>query len=106
MKIPGFLLRETLSIEPYLGATGAGNSYGPAVSVPARVEPKRQVLRAADGGEIVSTAVAWTKPDVDAPELSRVTWRGQTLTVLTGGVMDDTYLELALGGAGQGGALL
>lgn len=103
MRIPGFLLRDTIAVEPYAGQTGAGESFGAATDLKARVEPNRRLVTTLDGEEVVSEAKAWVKPGQTIPPRSRVTWKGRTLTVLADGEMDGAYLELVLGGAGASG---
>jgi hypothetical protein len=99
------MLRDTLVVEPYAGPTGAG---GPSFGAPldpaprAHVEPKRRMVRTVDGEQVVTAAVAYLRPGPVIPPRSRVTWKGRTLSVLTDGEMRDMYLELNLGGAGEG----
>jgi hypothetical protein len=74
MRIPTSLLRQRITVEPYQGTDGVGRSvYGPAVTAPARVEGKRRSIRKANGTEVISTASITVRPDVYAPEESRIT---------------------------------
>lgn len=103
MRIPGVMLRDTLTVEPYAGATGAGGpSFGAAETHKAHVEPKHRLVQTPDGEQAVSAAVAYLRPGASVPVGSRVTWNGQALTVLAAGELARTYLQLDLGGAGEG----
>lgn len=107
MRIPGVMLRTALVVEPYAGQTGAGGpSFGAALSPAPRahVEPKRRLVRDADGQQVLTAAVAYLKPGPVIPPRSRVTWNGRTLSVLSEGELFGTYLELNLGGAGESGS--
>lgn len=70
--LPGFLLRHTVVIEPYLGQGGNGASYGPAVTVRCfRDDARRQVLN--DRGEqVISEGVCYCPPGTTAPPMSRL----------------------------------
>lgn len=97
------MLRDTLSVEPYVGQTGAGGPlFDAAVTHLAHVEPKHRLVQTPDGEQAVSAAVAYLRPGTAIPVGSRVTWNGQTLTVLSAGELARTYLQLDLGGAGEG----
>ena len=70
-----------ITIEPYLGESGAGPVYGPPVQVEAYVEAKRKLLR--DAAErLVSNSMAVCHLDTTAPAKSRVTVAGVASTVL------------------------
>lgn len=58
------MLTHTLTVEPYLGASGHGPAYGPAVHLPAFVEQHRRTMRNADGRVIASDTVAYVQLDV------------------------------------------
>lgn len=73
-RVPGWLLRHRVSIEPYLGDSAYGPTYGPAVEdIPALVAAKVTQTRDTTGRETVSTAQVITGPDLDCPTGSRVT---------------------------------
>lgn len=102
-RIPGVMLRDTITVEAHTGQTGAGEpAFGAAQSLRAHVEPKRRVVRSIDGEQVVTAAVAYLRPGPSIPPRSRVTWNGRILSVLTDGELGEMYLELNLGGAGQG----
>ncbi|UUN29429.1 hypothetical protein [Streptomyces sp. FIT100] len=75
MRVPDALLRHRVTIEPYLGDSAYGPQYGPPVPhVRALVAAAtKQVRRATDGREVVSTAQVITAPGLDCPPGSRVT---------------------------------
>lgn len=71
--IPRFLLRHTITIEPFTGQGGNGPTYGPAVTVRCfRDDTRRRVLNAL-GEQVLSGTTCYTGPGVTAPPLSRVT---------------------------------
>ncbi|MFJ6074651.1 hypothetical protein ACIQFU_28125 [Streptomyces sp. NPDC093065] len=86
MNVPRYLLRHRITVEPYLGDSAYGPTYGPAVEdVPALVSAAvRQVRRATDGREVVSTTQVITEPGLDSPPGSRITLPdGRTTTAIT-----------------------
>lgn len=102
-RIPGVMLRDTISVEPHAGQTGAGvATFGTAQTLRAHVEPKRRAVRTPDGDQVLTAAVAYLKPGPVIPPRSRVTWNGRALSVLSEGELAGAYLELNLGGAGEG----
>lgn len=99
--IPSWMLKSSISVEPYEGETATGPSWGSAVSVPAHVEPRRRLLVMKDGREVRAEMFALIGPDNTIPPESRVTLSGRRYRVLdvfevpspTGGVH---HLELAM----------
>ncbi len=77
--MPSSLLRQQITVEPYLGDSATGPRYGPAVALRARVEGKRRVVGAVSAGpdvgsDVISTASATIRPpDFDIPAQSKVT---------------------------------
>lgn len=83
MRIPRTLLPNRLKVERYLGPTGLGGpSYGVGVTVAARVDGRRRMVRGPGDTKVQGTAVALVDPSVDAPVQSRVTVDGATYVVL------------------------
>lgn len=72
MKVPTSLLRQTITVEPYLGDSAYGPVYGPATTARGRVEGKRRAVRKRDGTDVISTASITVRPDVNIPTESRV----------------------------------
>ena len=100
MKVPTSLLRETITVEAFLGTGAYGPSYGAAQSLRARVEGKRRVVRKADGTDLISSATATIRPDVTVATESRVTHGAnvyEVVDVIVGeGLTRPAYLELVL----------
>lgn len=100
MRVPSSLLRETITIEAFLGAAAYGPKYGPATSVKARVEGRRRAVRTADGTDVIASATAIVRPEVEVTPESRVVHDGRTyevLDVLVGeGLTRPAYRELIL----------
>lgn len=102
MRIPGFLLRHTIVVEPYLGQTGSGASYGLPVDVRCFVDDKRSKVRNEVGEEVTSESTVFCRLDTDAPPKSRVAVNGRTAYVITanrrdgGGLPTPDHLELKL----------
>ena len=80
--IPSAVLRDTLSIEPYLGEGALGPSFGAAVSVPAKVTSKRSSVTLPDGRKGKCALGALIRPGTEYPILSRVTAGGKTFVIL------------------------
>lgn len=102
MRVPSSLLRQHITISPYLGDSSYGPRWGTPVTVRARVQGKRQVIRRPDGTEVTVTASATIRPGVpvDLPARSKVTWEGRTYEVVGDvighGLSDPAYVELML----------
>ncbi len=84
-RVPPFLLRHRIGVEPYLGDSAYGSTYGPAVEdVPALVDTSPRMVRAPDGREVLAAATFIADPNIDCPPGSRVTLPdGCTATALT-----------------------
>jgi hypothetical protein len=80
--IPSAVLRDTLSIEPYLGEGASGPSYGAAVSVPAKITAKKSSVTLPDGRKGKCALQALIRPGTEYPILSRVTAGGRVFIVL------------------------
>lgn len=62
MRIPGVLLRTPILIEPSLGNTGDGDTYGTAVRVKAAVKTRVEVSNDATGQTITTWATCRIRP--------------------------------------------
>ncbi|CAM2785867.1 MULTISPECIES: hypothetical protein [Streptomyces] len=71
--VPGWLLRHTVAVEPYLGDSAYGPTYGPPVTVRALVAETVRTVRDREGREVTSTAQIIAEPDLDCPAESRLT---------------------------------
>lgn len=103
MLIPGFLLRHTAAIEPYLGTGPSGPKYGPAATVRCFTDERTRVIRSPDGDEVTSSATVYARPDTVCPVKSRVTLAsGRRTTVMAalnrngGGLPTPDHLEIQL----------
>lgn len=87
MRVPAYLLRHRITVEPYAGDTAYGPTYGPPVSdVPALVSEQVRQTRDAEGRQVVSTASVIAGPDLDCPTGSRITLpSGRTTRALSVG---------------------
>ncbi|WP_405018171.1 hypothetical protein OHV05_15390 [Kitasatospora sp. NBC_00070] len=81
-RIPGWLLRHRITIEPYLGDSAYGPTYGPEqTGVPALVAESIRLARAPDGRQTVSTAQVLLAPGTTVPTGSRITLPSGRTTV-------------------------
>ena len=72
--IPTAALRQRITVEPFLGESAYGPTYGTAQrDIPARVVGKRRAVRKTDGTDVISTASISVRPTIDVPVESRVT---------------------------------
>lgn len=101
--LPAFLLRHTVSVEPYLGQGGAGPRYGSAVPVRCFVDEARRKVRNLLGEEVVSEATAYCPLGTTAPEKSRVTLPSERVAYVIatkrrdgGGLATPDHLEVVL----------
>lgn len=102
MRLPRALLVHTITVEPYLGASGQGPAYGPPVEVPAYVEDRQRLVRGRDGLTVAASTVV--RCQLDAPLAGvedRITYRGVVRTALTfarfdGGRRTPNHLEVTL----------
>jgi hypothetical protein len=85
--LPRRLLRDSLTIEKYLGAGGVGAVIDDPVTVLGKVAMIRQLVRNVQGVEVVSEMTVYLHPDDAAPAVpeSRVTFDGRVSTVITSG---------------------
>ncbi|MFI1942058.1 hypothetical protein ACH44C_33610 [Streptomyces purpureus] len=101
--LPGFLLRHTITIEPYLGDSAYGPAYGPAVTVRCFLDEKTRTVRDRTGQEVTSASTAYAPLDTDCPAESRVTLpTGRQTAVIAalrrdgGGLPTPDHLEIQL----------
>ncbi|MFJ5883463.1 hypothetical protein [Kitasatospora cineracea] len=79
--VPGWLLRHRVSVEPYLGDSAYGPTYGPAIELPALVSESTKLVRAPDGRQVVSSAQVLLAPGADVPTGSHLTLPSGRTTV-------------------------
>lgn len=100
--IPGWLLPHSVQIEPYLGTTGNGPAFGPAVTAPAMVQDKRRTVLSPAGEEVSSDTAVFLLPGTVCPSGSWVTAGGRraiAVVVATadgGGLPTPDHVDLAL----------
>ena len=102
IKVPSFLLRDRVTIEPYAGSGAYGDTYGTPRVVKAHVEPTNRLAIARDGQTVRAEAVVILRPeDGPVPVESRLVWGGVTFRVLTAGGLPDevnpSHRELLIG---------
>ncbi|MET9555090.1 hypothetical protein [Streptomyces sp. NPDC006645] len=74
MKLPPWLLRHRITVEPYLGDSAYGPTYGPPVAdVPALVAETIRTVRDREGRQVTSTAQIIAGPDLNCPAESLIT---------------------------------
>jgi hypothetical protein len=89
MTIPARLLTDSVSVQTFSGEGAYGPVYGTASSVSCRAEAKRQLVRGANGEEVVSELTLFVAP-TDGEKFtpgSLVTFAGRTSTVLSASPM-------------------
>ncbi|MFK0069753.1 hypothetical protein RKD32_003969 [Streptomyces sp. SAI-195] len=86
MRLPRWLLRHRVTVEPYAGDSAYGKTYGPPIpDVRALVDARIRVVRNREGREVTSTATVYAEPDLAAqcPPESRITLPdGRVTTVI------------------------
>lgn len=103
--MPRFLMVHTIVIEPYLGESGTGPVYGPAVPVMCFREDSRKLVRNQLGEQVVSESQAYCDPGTVGPPKSRVQLQGanprEAFVILAkerdgGGLPTPDHVELVL----------
>ncbi|NJP70042.1 hypothetical protein [Streptomyces sp. C1-2] len=102
-KIPGWLLRHEITIEPYKGDSSTGPVYGSPARVRAFVDEQTRAVRSPGGEDVTSSSTAYCAPGTKAPPLSRVTLpSGRVTTVIAclprdgGGLPTPDHTEIQL----------
>lgn len=83
MSIPSALLRQTATVEPFVGEGGSGPLFGEPVTYPVRVQAKRSLTYAPTGEVSVSDAVMDMRPGAAVGDGDRVTVGGVVYTVMS-----------------------
>ncbi|MGW4850147.1 hypothetical protein ACWEPZ_02800 [Streptomyces sp. NPDC004288] len=103
MRIPRFLMRHEVSIEPYLGDTSKGPTYGAAVPVRCFLDAATRMVRSPAGEQVTSSSTVYADPGTVTPTGSRVTLPdGHVTTVIWckdrdgGGLPTPDHVEIAL----------
>lgn len=102
-QIPGFLLRHTVTVEPFVGNSSNGPLYGAPAQVRCFVLEKTRVVRNPSGEEVTSSTTVYARLATVCPAKSRVTLpSGRTSTVIdavrqdSGGLPTPDHLEVQL----------
>ncbi|OAR21906.1 hypothetical protein A8W25_28120 [Streptomyces sp. ERV7] len=84
-RVPAWLLRHRITIQPYQGDGAYGPVYGPPIAgVPALVAETVRTVRNPQGREVISTAQIIAAPDLHCPAESRITLPdGRTTRVIS-----------------------
>lgn len=103
MKVPLSLLPHELTVQPFKGSGAYGPVFDAPVTVRARVEGRRRTVKRGDGSEVISSAMATIRPEVEVPIESKATWEGRSYEVLDvlplTGLKQTVGYELLLGAA-------
>lgn len=101
MRVPNYVLRETIAVEEYNGAGARGPTYSPQRSIRALMQPTNRLLTEQDGHVVTIDTIMIARPESGLlPVQSRVTWGGDNYRVLRAFAMPDTrrptHLEYSL----------
>lgn len=102
-RLPDFVLRHEVVVEPYLGSSSVGPRYGAPTTVRCFVDGKTRSVRDKTGREVVSSSTFYARPGLVCPAESRVTLpTGRKTTVIAvlnrdgGGMPTPDHVEVQL----------
>ncbi|GGR71168.1 MULTISPECIES: hypothetical protein [Streptomyces] len=102
-RIPGWLLRHRIRVEPYRGTSSKGPVYGPPQDVRCFLDEQTRTVRSPGGDEVTSSSTAYAAPGTTVPPQSRVTLpSGRVTRVITllnrdgGGLPTPDHVEIQL----------
>lgn len=72
-RLPGRVMRHTITVEPYLGDGAYGPLYGPPASVRCFLDEQTRMVRSPDGRQVTSTSTAYCPLATVCPTESRIT---------------------------------
>lgn len=81
MIIPAFLLKQKVTIEPFLGTTGMGEQFGTAFVEKGRFEQETKLIRDGKGSDVLCTALLFVRPTSTIKVGDRATYGGIKYTV-------------------------
>lgn len=87
MRIPAYMLRQTVTVTPFLGSSAYGDIFGDPYTLRCRIEPGNRLLRDRDGNETVASAKMFCFPEATIGVIDTVAWNGRTFDVIN--VMDE-----------------
>lgn len=85
----GLLLPQTAEVRLYRGEGAYGPDFAEPFTAPCRVQGGNELVRNADGDEVVSTALVFLKPDTEVTPESRITLDGQERSAISVDVVWD-----------------
>lgn len=98
MRIPPFMLAQSVEVEVYQGAGAYGPSYAPATTKKCRVESRKRVAVTAQGNDVTIEATLFFDPDEVIPEESKVVLDGKAMKVVSSrthyDLIEGQYLEV------------
>ena len=104
MNFPGYLKRHSVTVEPFLGDTAYGPTYGPAVTVKCFRDDDQKLVKTPGGDEVNSVATLYCGLAENIPTNSRITLvpNGPTYSVIMtkvhdgGGLPTFDHLQVVL----------
>lgn len=91
MRVPAYLFRHAVSVEPFVGEGSTGPEYGAAVTVRGLWEAKRRLVGMSEGTETVASATFYTDLDSPLGVDDKVTFDGLEYRVVEVRTKDSTY---------------
>lgn len=82
MRLPGWLLRQEVTVHAYLGEGVNGPVYAAAVRTAAFVDDGHRLVRGAEGDVVTATTTVFLPADVHVTPESRVEVAGRTATAV------------------------
>lgn len=82
MRVPGWLLRETVTITPFLRMGWDGPEYGEPYMARCHIEPGQRRVTDRQGEEVVAEATAFFASEVAVTPGDKVAWEGRNYTVI------------------------
>lgn len=83
MRIPAFMLSQTVSVKPITGHSAYGDVFGTPYDLKCRIEPKRELIRDRDGEEVIAMARLFAFPEATLNHGDEITWAGNVYRVAT-----------------------
>lgn len=101
--VPGYLMRHTVSIEPYSGDGAYGPTYEEPTPVKCLLDEQTRMVRDKDGRQVSSTSTAYCPLSTTAPPGSKATLPDGRVTFViaalrrdSGGPVTPNHLEVQL----------
>lgn len=81
-RIPAWMLRQSVTVTPYLGSSAYGDIFGDPYTLRCRIEPRNELVRDRDGNETVASGRLFTVPDAAISVIDTVAWEGREYDVI------------------------